>query len=192
MARAPKKTLGHKKVPKTKPVKKTKDAKKPAAAKPKKGIKAAAPIKSRKVAAKKAPVAPVLAKKVSSVKKAAEPVAAPLTKAPSLKAKSSASKAGKVLDLCLLLDCTGSMSSWIQRSKDTLHEIIDTVKAANPGLAIRVCFVGYRDVQDNPRFSIHEFSEDIAQVKKFISGVQATGGGDWPEDVQGGFHKALA
>jgi hypothetical protein len=80
------------------------------------------------------------------------------------------------------------MSSWIQRSKDTLHEIIDTVKAANPGLTIRVCFVGYRDVQDKPRFSIQEFSDNIAEVKKFISCVSASGGGDWPEDVQGGFH----
>lgn len=25
-----------------------------------------------------------------------------------------------ILELCLLLDCTGSMGSWIQRSKDTL------------------------------------------------------------------------
>jgi len=51
--------------------------------------------------------------------------------------------------------------------------------------------VGYRDVQDHPRFSIHEFSDDLEKVKNYISGVQASGGGDFPEDVQGGFHKAL-
>ena len=37
----------------------------------------------------------------------------------------------KTLDLCLILDCTGSMASWIQRSKNTLREIIDHVKNEN-------------------------------------------------------------
>jgi hypothetical protein len=34
-----------------------------------------------------------------------------------------------ILDLCLLMDCTGSMGSWIERSKVTLNEIIDAVKS---------------------------------------------------------------
>lgn len=51
-----------------------------------------------------------------------------------------------LLELCLLLDCTGSMASWIQRSKDTLKSIIESVKAENQGLKVRVCFIGYRDV----------------------------------------------
>ena len=110
-------------------------------------------------------------------------------KAPAL--SRSASKASKILDLCLLLDCTGSMSAWIQRSKETLKEIIDNVRADNPDLEVRVCFVGYRDIQDRPRFSIHEFTTDLEKIKKYISGVDANGGGDFPEDVQGGFHEAL-
>ena len=32
------------------------------------------------------------------------------------------------LDLGLLLDCTGSMASWITRAKETLKEIVDNVK----------------------------------------------------------------
>jgi hypothetical protein len=75
------------------------------------------------------------------------------------------------------------MSSWIQRSKDTLKEIIDNVKSDNPDLDVRVCFVGYRDIQDKPRFSIHEFTTDLDKIKKYISGVTANGGGDFPEDV---------
>jgi len=65
-------------------------------------------------------------------------------KAPAL--SRSASKASKILDLCLLLDCTRSMNSWIERSKDTLKQIIDNVKSDNPDLEVRVCFVGYRDI----------------------------------------------
>lgn len=75
------------------------------------------------------------------------------------------------------------MASWIERSKTTLSEIIDAVKGGNPGLKIRVSFVGYRDVQDNPRFSVKEFTDDISDVKEFIGTVRAFGGGDFPEDV---------
>ena len=86
--------------------------------------------------------------------------------APSLsRSVSRASKSSKTLDLCLLLDCTASMSSWIQRSKDTLKVIIDNVKVDNPDLEVRVCFVGYRDVKVIPRFSIHEFTNDLDKIK---------------------------
>lgn len=83
------------------------------------------------------------------------------------------------------------MGSWIQRSKDTLKEIIHSVKKENEGLTVRVCFIGYRDVQDNPRFEIFQFSEDLDSAVKFITSMRATGGGDAPEDVQGGLNHAL-
>jgi hypothetical protein len=38
------------------------------------------------------------------------------------------------------------MSSWIQRSKETLKGIIENVKKDYAGLKVRVSFVGYRDV----------------------------------------------
>lgn len=149
--------------------------------------KKAAPAKGKKEVLAAPAAAPVLVK-TSSKKEPVAPVKAPaLSRSASKTAKSS----NKTLDLCLLLDCTGSMSSWIQRSKDTLREIIDNVKADNPELDVRVCFVGYRDIQDKPRFSIHEFTTDLDKIKRFISGVNAMGGGDFPEDVQGGFHEAL-
>ena len=74
----------------------------------------------------------------------------------------------KTLDLCLILDCTGSMSSWIQRSKNTLREIIDHVKNENKNLTVRVAFVAYRDISDANRFDVTDFTEDIDLVKKKI------------------------
>ena len=56
---------------------------------------------------------------------------------------------------------------------------------------MRVAFVGYRDIGDKPEFSLHEFTDDVDKVKTYISSVGASGGNDFPEDVQGGFHKAL-
>ena len=83
------------------------------------------------------------------------------------------------------------MYSWIQRSKDTLSQIIDHVKLSNKGLTVRVSFVAYRDVQDHNRFDVTDFTENIDLVKKKINEQPASGGGDFPEDVQGGFNKAL-
>ena len=79
----------------------------------------------------------------------------------------------KKLDLCLLLDCTASMGSWIQRSKDTLCTIIDSVKTTHTDLAVRVSFVGYRDIMLRERFVIKDFSEDLEEVKSFIAKVDA-------------------
>ncbi len=105
----------------------------------------------------------------------------------------------KILDLCLLLDCTASMGSWIQRSKDTLCTIIDSVKTTYTDLAVRVSFVGYRDIGIVERFVIKDFSEDLEEVKLFIGKVDANSSKepgskvrvDGPEDVQGGLNQAL-
>ena len=133
-----------------------------------KTITKASPAKKISKTATKAPVAP---KKVESAKTKKE------------NEKTAAADKDQTLDLCLLMDCTSSMSSWIARSKDTLKEIIDTVKSQNTGLKVRVAFVGYRDIKDSQRFTIQEFTDDIELVKKFISKTQATGGADMPEDV---------
>jgi len=97
-----------------------------------------------------------------------------------------------MLDVCLMLDCTGSMASWIERSKNTLADIIKNLKKDYAGLKVRVSFVGYRDIGDGAkRFDIFEFSENLDACTRFIAKQQATGGADIPEDVQGAFNKAL-
>ena len=75
------------------------------------------------------------------------------------------------------------MNQWINRSKDTLKEIIDNVRKENAELDVRVCFVGYRDFEHGQRFALFDFSKDLEKVKKFISGIHTTGGNDFPEDV---------
>jgi hypothetical protein len=95
---------------------------------------------------------------------------------------------GASLDLCLLMDCTSSMQEWIERSKETLHEIINNIKAQSKDLKVRVAFVGYRDIRDTERFCVAPFTSDLDKVKSFISKQVADGGRDWPEDVQGGLN----
>jgi hypothetical protein len=145
----------------------------------------AAPVKA-KVAPVKAKAAPKLSKKNNSKEEQKEEVKSPQAK----RAKTSSS--GKVLDLALLLDCTASMASWIERSKTTLKAIIDNVVASSQGLKVRATFIGYRDFGDQKRFEIQPFTEDIQKVREFISKCSATGGNDMPEDVAGGLKQCLA
>jgi len=93
------------------------------------------------------------AKKTAATTNKATPVkkrAVPAKVAPKVTDPANSANATKgnsdILELCLLLDCTGSMGSWIQRSKDTLKQIIEQVKKENEALTVRVCFIGYRDV----------------------------------------------
>jgi len=86
------------------------------------------------------------------------------------KDKAAAKGSGKLLELGLICDCTSSMYSWIDRAKTTLIQIIDnTVASCGSNLKVRVCFVGYRDHSDTPRFSIIDFTEDAKAVRDFIN-----------------------
>jgi len=96
-----------------------------------------------------------------------------------------------ILDLALVMDLTGSMGPWIENTKDTLKQVIDTVVQSYPDLEVRVAFVGYRDFPDNDIFTIHDFTFDLAKMKSYISGLRARGGADHPEDVAGGLYQLL-
>jgi hypothetical protein len=96
-----------------------------------------------------------------------------------------------ILDLALVMDLTGSMSDWIENTKDTLKQVIDAVVENNKNLEVRVAFVGYRDFPDDEIFTVHDFTFDIAEMKGYISTLDARGGADSPEDVAGGLHQLL-
>lgn len=95
------------------------------------------------------------------------------------------------VDLCIMLDCTGSMGSYIEMSKNKIKDIIDEVKKAYPDSEIRLSIVGYRDFCDSKRFEILPFTPKIETAKTFLTKLRADGGGDTPEDVNGAFQKAL-
>lgn len=102
--------------------------------------------------------------------------------------------ANPTLEIALVMDCTSSMDSWIQKAKNTLNEIVDSIvdeckKEGN--LKVRVSFVGYRDIKDDERFRVLPFTDEINSVRSFIADSKAYGGGDLPEDLQGGLKLAL-
>ncbi|CAG8464439.1 8758_t:CDS:1 [Paraglomus occultum] len=96
------------------------------------------------------------------------------------------------VDLCFVLDCTGSMASYIAAAKDSILRIAECAKQANQNIAVWVGFVGYRDHCDGSnRLQVFDFTESYESFRSYLSSVQATGGGDAPEDVLGGLNAAV-
>ena len=95
------------------------------------------------------------------------------------------------LDVAFLVDCTGSMAPYITETKNDIEEIVSSIKEAFEN-TVQVAFVGYRDHSDGiKRIECLQFTEDITEFKEFLSNINATGGGDEPEDVLGGIEAAV-
>ena len=106
-----------------------------------------------------------------------------------------ADKAGKrTLDLCFVMDATGSMSPWIDAVSSKIVQVAEGVAASLSGKwKIRLGMVAYRDHCDDPiRIETCPFTDNPQEISRFTKGLQATGGGgDGPEDVMGGLATAL-
>ncbi|CAG8446925.1 16291_t:CDS:2 [Cetraspora pellucida] len=96
------------------------------------------------------------------------------------------------VDLCYVLDCTGSMAGHIAAAKDCILQVTEYIKNTNPSIKINVGFCGYRDHCDNSlRLQNFDFTNSYEEFRRNIASVPATGGGDGPEDVLGGLHAAI-
>jgi hypothetical protein len=100
-------------------------------------------------------------------------------------------KEEETVDLCFLMDATGSMGSWIAQTKVNILKIIDDMKTEHPNQKIRLAIVAYRDYSDQELLQTFAFSEDYGKFKEFVSKIEATGGGDGAEDVFSGLNAAL-
>ncbi|CAF4200932.1 unnamed protein product, partial [Rotaria sp. Silwood2] len=102
------------------------------------------------------------------------------------------------VEICFVLDCTGSMGRWIRACKQHIKAIADGIqkemkeKYDKDGV-LRMAFVAYRDYTDSDRFDLIDFHQtpNLAPVEAKIASQRASGGADLCEDVQGGLDKAL-
>jgi len=95
------------------------------------------------------------------------------------------------VDICFIMDCTGSMGAWIALCKNKINNVVDVVTSHFKNVPINIGFVGYRDHCDSQRFEILPLTDNVDNVKNFVAAIQASGGGDAPEDLPGGMNKAL-
>jgi hypothetical protein len=96
------------------------------------------------------------------------------------------------VDLCFVLDSTGSMRRYIDATKDCILQVVNHMELTNPSLKLWVGLCCYRDHCDGDnRLQFFEFSDSYSKFKSYLSKVKATGGGDGPEDVLGGLDAAV-
>jgi len=96
-------------------------------------------------------------------------------------------------DILFMIDSTGSMSSSIKAAHDKAERIAMNLKEAHRGIKFRFGSICYRDPVDSPG-DIHEWSQlnnNIQNLVSFLGKINATGGGDGPEDYAGAFEIAI-
>lgn len=91
------------------------------------------------------------------------------------------------VELCFVVDATGSMSDELEFLKDDLQDVIERVEDDNPISQIFTSTVFYRDEGDEYVYKVSHFTDDINATVEFIEQQSASGGGDFPEAV----HTAL-
>lgn len=89
-----------------------------------------------------------------------------------------------------IMDCTASMTPWIDAVKREIKSIIDKLRNQFSSIKIRVSIVAYRDYSvDEPEknmYSIFNFSTNIDKCLTFLHGLKAIVNADLSEDVAGG------
>ena len=98
------------------------------------------------------------------------------------------------LDLLFLMDITGSMTPYLDQSKQNIINIMNKIILECPGIDINLGFIGYRDVYEinNKQYVDIDFTLNHANLQNSIQNVIATGGkGDGPEDVAWALERAL-
>ncbi|KAI6227529.1 Efk-1 [Aphelenchoides fujianensis] len=106
------------------------------------------------------------------------------------------------VDLCFVVDATGSMTGYIQEVKDVVHKIVRELvpqkaddQSGSKAMVntLRLAFVAYRDYDYSKRFEILPFTKRVDEFSEFCANIKAeyAWDNDDPEDVLGGLNKAL-
>lgn len=95
------------------------------------------------------------------------------------------------IEVCFVLDTTGSMSGLIEGAKKKIWSIANTMVTAKPTPNIRFALVAYRDRKDDYVVKSHPLTDDLDAVYAKLREFSAGGGGDTPEAVNEGLEEAV-
>ncbi len=97
----------------------------------------------------------------------------------------------RMLDLAFLIDTTGSMGDELRYVNREVVSIVRRVRATVPNVSVRVGGVFYRDRQDQTPLQRLGFSTDVQRFSRAMTRIHASGGGDYPEDLEAGLQQAM-
>ena len=95
------------------------------------------------------------------------------------------------LDLCFMVDETGSMGPYINTVKQKILEIIYNIRTKELCSSLRIAAVSYRDhpPEDSTFITrVFKFNKNDDEIKSHILTMAASGGGDGPEAVTDGLY----
>ncbi len=95
------------------------------------------------------------------------------------------------IEVCFVLDTTGSMGGLIEGAKQKIWGIANDIIAAKPTPEVRFSLVAYRDRGDEYVTKRVELTDDLDAVYAKLRQFQAAGGGDEPESVSEALDEAV-
>ncbi len=95
------------------------------------------------------------------------------------------------IEVCFVLDTTGSMSGLIEGAKEKIWSIANEMIAAKPTPQLKLSLVGYRDRGDEYVTKVTDLTDDIDTIHARLMEFNANGGGDGPESVNQALHEAI-
>src|SRR3954466_14099295 len=87
------------------------------------------------------------------------------------------------IEVCFVLDTTGSMSGLIEGAKQKIWAIANEVIAAKPTPSVKFALIGYRDRGDKYAPRLSPLTDDLDAIYADLRKFNADGGGDVPESV---------
>jgi Mg-chelatase subunit ChlD len=108
-----------------------------------------------------------------------------------LRADEPATKPRPDVEVVFCLDTTGSMGGLISAAKQKIWAISNQIASGQPTPRVKMGLVAYRDRGDVYITKITDLTEDLDAIHGHLMGIQAQGGGDFPESVNQALHEAV-
>jgi Mg-chelatase subunit ChlD len=95
------------------------------------------------------------------------------------------------IEVCFVLDTTGSMGGLIEGAKQKIWSIANEMISAQPTPELKLGLIGYRDRGDEYVVKSFSLTDDIDAIYEHLREFQAGGGGDAPESVNEALAEAI-
>src|ERR1043166_6230302 len=95
------------------------------------------------------------------------------------------------IEVCFVLDTTGSMGGLIEGAKQKIWSIANEMISAQPTPELKLGLIGYRDRGDEYIVKSFSLTDDIDAIYGRLRELQAGGGGDAPESVNEALAEAI-
>jgi Mg-chelatase subunit ChlD len=107
------------------------------------------------------------------------------------KEEAAAPRSAGQIEVCFVLDTTGSMGGLIEGAKRKIWSIANDIASAKPAPKVKFGLVGYRDRGDDYIVRTYPLTDDLDSIYEKLQKFEASGGGDTPESVNQALNEAV-